>query len=84
MCHTLCAQMAQQMIHGGCSVELLQVCHQQDEQLHVIFDRYNRTRASMILNRSQRGFKGIQTDDERPTTATASCPLSYEKRGPAN
>ena len=61
--------------------------NQQDEQLqrtHVIFDRYNRTRASRILTRSQRGFKGIQSDGERPTTATASCPPSYEKRGPAN
>ena len=87
MFHTLCAPMAQQRIHRGCSVELRHVCHQQDEQLqrtHVIFDRYNRTRSSRILTRCQRGFKGIQTDDERSTTATASCPLSYEKRGPAN
>ncbi len=80
--------MAEQRIHGGCSVELRQVCDQQDEQLqrtHVIFDRYNRPRTSRILTtRCQRGFKGIQTDDERPTTATASCPLGYEKRCLAN
>ena len=30
----------------------------------------------MISTRCQRGFKGIQNDDERPTTTTASCPLS--------
>ena len=46
--------MAQQRIHGGCSVELRQVCHRQDEQLQrtrVIMDRYNRTQASRILTR---------------------------------
>ena len=52
--------MADQRIHGGCSVELRQVFRQKDEQLqrtHVVFDRYNRTRASRILTRCQRGFK---------------------------
>ena len=29
-------------------------------------------------------FYGIQTDDDRFTTTTASCPLSYEEQGPAD
>ena len=29
-------------------------------------------------------LQGIQTDDERSTVATASCPLSYEEQCPAN
>ena len=32
------------------------------------------------MSATMRGFKGIQTDNERSTTATASCPLIYEEQ----
>ena len=44
------------------------------------------TRASMMqpgVSEHVR-LQGIQTDDERSTAATASCPLSYEEQSPAN
>ena len=32
------------------------------------------------MSATMRGFKGIQTEDERSTIATASCPLIYEEQ----